>query len=59
MVNMPWAITPGSSTSRGEGLVPVDRIEVPGGAGVPDQVLPGNLDVPGADLLADCELREG
>ena len=58
MVNMPWAITPGSPTPVAKRLVPVDGVEVAGGAGVFDQVRAGDLDGAAADVLADGEFVE-
>ena len=45
----------GQFHARGEGLVPVDGVEVAGCAGVLDQVGAGDLDGAAADVLAGAE----
>ena len=47
----------GQADRLGDALVPVDDVEVARGAGVPDQVRPGHLVLPGRDLGARLRCR--
>ena len=59
IVNMPCAMTSGRPTSTGELLVPVDRVEVPGGARVLDEGGAGHGKGLGGQLGADLYVVVG